>query len=169
MPNHAAGALCPAIAELQSALRGIPDLAGVALGTIRHDGSRHTAGLAIDIMLHSRRPAEKAKADRIIAALIDMHPQMQWFDLIYTDWNPDGTPFHFHIPGNRLYAGRHLQKSPVGAQTGAAHINHIHLDWCNYRMRIKPDETTYVYDWPPEARRTGFGYPFMATFATVTP
>ena len=96
----------PAIAEVKISLRAaIPELVPAAkLGTIRFDHSRHTAGLAIDIMLDSRNAYEKMMADDIIAALIKLHSRMQWFDLIYTDWKADKTPFYFHIPGNPLYA-----------------------------------------------------------------
>lgn len=70
MANHPAATESPAVAELVRALRNaVPECRG-HLATIRHDGSRHTAGLAVDIMLDSRIAAQKAVADRIIEALI---------------------------------------------------------------------------------------------------
>ena len=52
MANHLAKTVCPALAELARALQGvIPELRGNKIGTIRNDGSRHTAGLAGDFML----------------------------------------------------------------------------------------------------------------------
>jgi hypothetical protein len=73
MPNHPRNTECPAVAELARALRGvIPELRAGGIGTIRQDGSRHTAGLAADIMLDSKNEYQKGIADDIIAALIDM-------------------------------------------------------------------------------------------------
>jgi hypothetical protein len=159
MANHPARQECPALAELVSALRGIPDLRGITLGTVRNDGSRHTAGVAIDIMLDSRAPDEREKAERVIAALVETHPLMGWYDLIYTN---------FHIPGNRAYAGRHLERTyGISADLAQAHINHVHVDWCDPALRVVPHETTFVYNWPAAAKNTGFGYPFMAAYATA--
>src|SRR5580765_6191967 len=105
MANHLAKKECPAVAELVRALQSvIPELRG-HIGTVRDDGSRHTAGLAADIMLDSANEYEKMIADDIIAALIDMQGQMRWHDILYTDWIPGARPrstlkpFHFHIPG----------------------------------------------------------------------
>src|SRR5262249_6458658 len=87
IPSHPANMECPAVAELKRALQGvIPELVGAGIGTIRHDASRHTAGLAADIMLDSTNPYEKGIADDIIAALIDMQEQIRWHDILYTDW-----------------------------------------------------------------------------------
>src|SRR5215469_1870884 len=118
MANHPARTECPALAELVSALRGvIPELRGAGIGTVRDDGSRHTAGLAADLMLDSRNPYKKGIADDIIAALIALQGRIRWHDIIYTDWTPRTTggaptPFHFHIPaGVGGYGGRPLQKN----------------------------------------------------------
>jgi len=141
---------CPAIKELKEALRlGVPILGSNKgkLGTIRNDGSRHTAGLAMDIMLDSRDPVEKTIADRIIDALVKTHGQMKWADLIYTDW--DGKkPVYFHIPGMPPYGGKNgmLKKNPTKSTLGMKHQNHIHIDWWAYN----PNK------WPAHARTTGF-------------
>ena len=161
MANHPASIECPAVAELVGALRGvIPELRGAGIGTVRNDGSRHTAGLAADIMLDSTDPYEKMIADDIIAALIDLQGQMRWHDIIYTDWVPAAggpRPFHFHIPGGGCgYGGRLLVKNPLNnAVLGRAHQNHIHVDWVDFSLRIAGD-STFVYDWPADASRTGF-------------
>ncbi len=163
MANHPANTECPAVAELVRALRGvIPELRSPhKVGTIRSDGSRHTAGLAVDIMLDSTNEYEKMIADDIIAALIDMQGQIRWHDILYTDWSggPGGrrVPFHFHIPGGGGgYGGRRLQKNPNNnLALGREHENHIHVDWVDFSMRI-PNDTTFVYDWPHDARSTGF-------------
>jgi hypothetical protein len=163
-PNHPAKVECPAVAEMVRALQSvIPELRG-HIGTVRDDGSRHTAGLAADIMLDSTDQYEKMIADDIIAALIDLQSQMRWHDILYTDWLPGSGPkappraFHFHIPGGGGgYGGKRLTKNlNPDVALGLAHENHIHIDWVDFSLRIK-DDTTFVYDWPSDARSTGFG------------
>jgi hypothetical protein len=162
MANHPANAECPALAELVHSLRSvIPELRGRGIGTVRNDGSRHTAGLAADIMLDSRNEYLKGIADDIIDALIALQPQIRWHDLIYTDWVDNGSgqtvPSYFHIPGGGGgYGGRRLQKNPVPAALGHDHENHIHVDWVDFSLRI-PGDRVFVYDWPHDARMTGFG------------
>jgi hypothetical protein len=142
---------CPAIQELRDALlAGVPLLATnpSKIGTIRADGSRHDAGLAMDIMLDSRLPDEKAAADQVIQALVNTHGLMRWFDLLYTDWNLS-KPIYFHIPGMPPFGGPNgmLKKNPNNdKKLGKAHENHIHVDWFD----LNP--TT----WPPSAKKTGF-------------
>src|ERR1700728_3649287 len=102
----------PAVAELARALQGvIPELRAGGIGTIRQDGSRHTAGLAADIMLDSKNEYQKGTADDILAARIDMQGQMRWHEILYTDWLPGPTSasparaFHFHIPARAAGCG----------------------------------------------------------------
>lgn len=140
----------PAIKELRDALlEAVPILAAnpKKIGTVRNDGSRHTAGLAMDIMLDSRDLVEKLAADEIIAALVKVHAQMRWFDLIYTDWN-NGKPSYFHIPGMPPFGGPNgmLKKNPTSAKLGKQHENHIHIDWFSGSST----------EWPAQARNTGF-------------
>jgi len=160
MANHPANTECPAVAELRRSLQGvIPELRGNGIGTIRSDASRHTAGLACDIMLDSTNEYQKGIADDIIAALIALHPVMRWHDILYTDWRPGNPrlPFHFHIPGGGGgYGGTPLVKNPQNnVALGNAHHNHIHVDWVDFSLRI-PGDNTFVYDWPADARSTGF-------------
>ncbi|MGA2982932.1 MAG: hypothetical protein ABSG32_03915 [Terriglobia bacterium] len=166
MPNHSAKNECPAVAELRRALQGvIPELRGNGIGTIRQDGSRHTAGLAADLMLDSTNSYQKMIADDIIAALIDMQGQIRWHDILYTDWLPGNPPkpFHFHIPGGGGgYGGTRLVKNPnKDVALGLAHQNHIHVDWVDFSLRI-PGDTVFVYNWPPDARSTGFAAGLMS-------
>jgi hypothetical protein len=167
MANHPEKTECPALAELVRSLRAvIPELKGGGIGTIRADGSRHTAGLAADIMLNSKNEYQKMMGDEIISALIDLQSQIRWHDIIYTDWvaNPAGGPpraSHFHIPGGGGgYGGHRLAKNPVGLALGLEHENHIHVDWVDFSLRIKGD-TKFVYDWPADARSTGFASALM--------
>jgi hypothetical protein len=157
MPNNFSES--PAVAELKSALRGV--LPSVVLGTVRMDKSRHTSGLAIDIMLDSKTPDEKFIADAIIAALIDTHGQSRWSDLIYTDWTDKGDPDYFHIPGGgHGYGGKPLQKNPIDKGTGAMHVNHIHLDWVDFGL--KSGDVDDPFTWSSDAKRTGFSGAFQA-------
>jgi hypothetical protein len=164
MANHPSNTVCPALAELIRALQSvIPELRGNGIGTIRNDGSRHTAGLAADIMLDSTDDYEKMIADDIIAALIDMQGQIRWHDIIYTDWLPGSppAPFHFHIPGGGGgYGGHLLTKNPVAGALGKAHENHVHVDWVDFSLRI-PGDSVFVYDWPQDALSTGFATGLM--------
>jgi hypothetical protein len=141
---------CPAVKELQAALlAAVPLLAADSrkIGTVRNDGSRHTAGLAMDIMLDSRDLVEKSVADNIITAVVKVHAQMRWADLIYTDWN-GGKPIHFHIPGMPPFGGPKgmLKKNPTSKKLGEQHMNHIHIDWW----------AGNATKWPPHASTTGF-------------
>jgi hypothetical protein len=165
MANHLPNTECPAVSELVRALQAvIPELRGRGIGTIRQDGSRHTAGLAADIMLDSKNGYQKGMADEIIEALIAMQSAMGWHDILYTDWLPGDPPqpFHFHIPGGGGgYGGTRLKKNPnTDLALGRAHENHIHIDWVDFSLRI-PDDTVLVYNWPPDAMKTGFGPALM--------
>jgi hypothetical protein len=138
------------VKELQEALlAAVPLLAAdpAKIGTVRTDGSRHTAGLAMDIMLDSRDTTEKSVADTIIDALVKMHARMRWADLIYTDWT-NGKPSHFHIPGMPPFGGPKgmLKKNPTSKKLGEDHVNHIHIDWWSGNAT----------KWPPHASTTGF-------------
>ena len=170
MANHAANTECPAVAELVRALRSaVPMLATGRIGTIRQDGSRHTAGLAVDIMLSSQDDAEKAVADSIIAMLISLQGKIGWHDILYTDWTPGTppTPFHFHIPGGGGgYGGRRLEKNANHDKAlGKAHENHVHVDWVDFSLRI-PGDSVFVYDWPLDAKKTGFASDVIAALQT---
>ena len=160
---------CPAIKALHGLFTSV--FPGIPVGTWRRgsgprgDPDRHTAGLAIDIMLDSRDDDEKALADALIDAFIKHHAKMKWYDMIYVDWPGETTPYYFHIPGNRIYAGDLLKKNNTSVATGEAHRNHIHLDWCNYKL--KASEPADVYDWPAEASQIGFVGDLQAEFDAI--
>jgi hypothetical protein len=48
---------------------------------------------------------------------------------------------------------------------GIAHENHIHVDWVDFALRTVPHEDASVYDWPPDARSTGFAAGLMDRLA----
>ena len=153
---------CPAIVELKAALLEAVPILGAdpkKLGTVRNDNSRHTAGLAMDIMLDSRDMVEKLVADQIIEAVVNVHPKMRWSDLIYTDWN-GGKPVYFHIPGMPPFGGPKgmLKKNPTSESLGSQHKNHIHIDWWAFNDK----------EWPPHASTKGFKTALVAEL-TKTP
>jgi hypothetical protein len=133
----------PAIAELKAALLAAVPLLRAnpgKIGTTRPDGSRHDAGLAMDIMLDSRDAAEKTVADRIIDAVVEIHARMKWSDILYTDWNGSKASF-FHIPGAPPFGGPNgmLKKNPnKNLKLGQDHINHIHIDWWTGNATMLP-------------------------------
>ena len=140
---------CPAIRELKAALLATNTILTPAkLGTTRPDGSRHDAGLAMDIMLDSRAIGEKPLADQLIDAFVALHAKMKWSDILYTDW--DGSrPVFFHIPGAAPFGGPNgmLKKNPNhNLKLGMDYLNHIHIDWW----------TGDPSNLPPSSRTAGF-------------
>jgi hypothetical protein len=71
-------------------------------------------------------------------------------------------PFHFHIPGGGGGMEGTASKKTVNNnnELGKAHENHIHVDWVDFSRRI-PGDTVFVYDWPQDARSTGFSAGLM--------
>jgi hypothetical protein len=138
----------PAIRELKAALlEGVPLLSSqpYKLGTVRDDGSRHTAGMAMDIMLDSRDYVEKAVADAIIDALINTAGMMRWGNILYTDW-PGAKPFFFTIgfmPPYGSGSGKPKKRKNGKEALGKAHIDHIHIDWFNFNpTKVSPHSQT---------------------------
>jgi hypothetical protein len=153
---------CPAVIEFKATLLEAVLILGAnpgKVGTIRNDDSRHTAGLAVDIMLDSRDVLEKAVGDQIVQAVVNVHARMKWSDLIYTDWI-GGAPYFFHIPGMPPYGGKNgmLKKNTTTKALGEQHINHIHIEWWDQNPK----------EWPAFANTTGFKTPLI-TELTKTP
>ncbi len=152
----ARGVECPAIAELKSVLNIV--FPSVETGTTRFPSpaDRHTSGIAMDVMLDIREPEEKALADGIINVLIRHHPQMQWSDIIYSDWNPDGSIFYYHIPGGgHGYGGKPLERNRYTGDT--KHTNHFHIDWVDFGMKNPmPLYLQDPYQVSVAAEKTGF-------------
>jgi hypothetical protein len=152
----ARGIECPAIAELKRALNGI--FPSVETGTIRFPvpADRHTSGLAMDVMLDIRESEEKALADGIIGVLIKHHRAMQWSDIIYSDWNPDGSIAYYHIPGGgHGYGGTPLARNNYTADK--EHTNHFHIDWVDFKLKNPaPLFQSDPYQWSTAAKTTGF-------------
>jgi hypothetical protein len=95
---------CPAIKELKAALFEAVPIIGSdhsKIGTQRSDNSRHTAGLAMDIMLDSRDPVEKSVADDLIAAFVKLHSTT-----LSTRTGTEENRFIFTYPDSRRMAER---------------------------------------------------------------
>jgi len=139
------GVECPAVKELKLALKmAVPN---IWVATIAGEESRHTAGLAMDVMLHSQSPAQKPVADAIIDALVSLAPQIGWYDLIYVDWDIDGMAFGFQMPYLSRDKGTPLEKHRTDAGTTSDHKNHLHIDWWPGKG---------INKWPATANNSGF-------------
>lgn len=152
----ARGIECPAIAELKSVLNSV--YSSVETGTTRFPvpADRHTSGVAMDVMLDIREPEEKALADGIISVLIKHYSLMEWSDIVYSDWNPDGSIFFYHIPGGgHGYGGTPLARNSYTQDK--EHTNHFHIDWVDFGLKNpEPLFREDPYQWSSAARKTGF-------------
>jgi hypothetical protein len=155
---------CPAIQELKVALRGV--LPSVDLQTIakKTPGTRHTSGIAMDIMLDMREPREYELANAVIAAVTDetIYSAMRWSDLIYSAWAGSGI-YHYHIPGKEYhgYGGTPLKPNDYTADTD--HEAHIHIDWVDFaKKNPMPQYLTDPYQWTSAAETTGFSAKLQA-------
>lgn len=148
---------CPAIQELANTLEAC--LPSITLLTTNNasPGTRHTAGLAIDIMLDVTRTQQRQLAHGIIDVLVRRHASMLWSDLIYSDY--DGRAIsYFHIPARGGFAGPAgmLRRNPYTADT--RHGDHIHLDWVDLSLKSTGAEYQRIpYRWSAAARTVGFG------------
>ena len=138
---------CPAIAELADTIeRRFPAITLLTTNNVS-PGTRHTAGLAIDIMLDSTKPAQRSRAEGMIAAFIKLEAKMLWSDLIYTD---------YHIPtGRGGYGGTRLK--PNSYKQDTRHLDHIHMDWVDFSLKnVGALYTRIPYKWSAAANTTGF-------------
>lgn len=104
----------------------------------KKDGTlnRHDAGLALDLILFADRPSEQQLANEIIEAFLECRPEMQWYSVIYMN-------FQYDRNGNR---------SPY-TETNK-HMTHIHIDWFSDSLYVQAGKTSIP--WPPQAYTTGF-------------
>lgn len=150
------GVECPAIAEFKTVLNSV--FPSVETGTIRFPdpADRHTSGVAMDVMLDIREPDEKALADGIISVLIKHHKLMEWSDIIFSDWNPDGSISYYHIPGGgHGYGGTPLARNNYTSDK--KHTNHFHIDWVDFNLKNpQPEFLKDPYQHSAAAKKTGF-------------
>jgi hypothetical protein len=145
---------CPAAAELHQVLRtNIPLLAGKykevngkmldRLQLPSESGlTRHTAGLALDIVLFKSNPQERALAHHIFQLFLEYKHRINWLGLIYenTACNQNGQPLSY-TKDNK-------------------HWTHIHIDWLIWESVQWKDNivggTAVKIPWPAVAHTTGF-------------
>jgi len=78
---------CPAIAELADTLeRVFPDITLFTTNNVS-PGTRHTAGVAIDIMADVARTEQRTRAHHIMNVLVAQWSGMRWSDLIDSDYD----------------------------------------------------------------------------------
>ncbi|MEP6847759.1 MAG: hypothetical protein ABI999_02810 [Acidobacteriota bacterium] len=160
----------PAIITLSEAIEGRFPSIGLLTTNNEHPGTRHTAGLAIDIMLEVRQANEHRRADQLIDVFVRLHRQMRWSDLIYSDYDGTTTTY-FHIPGGGGFGrpGHMLERNPYTQDT--RHSNHIHLDWVNLAQEFRNQGDEYrriPYLWSPAATNTAFGPALVAELAALS-
>lgn len=150
--------ISPAIATLMTVLKDEFPNVRLDAGNNIQPGTRHTSGIALDIMLNYKRDADARIGRRIMAGLVKNFEAMQWSAFIFTVRNPgSGGPVHFWVRGadGTGYGGRKLKAGNYSADT--RHEDHIHIDWVNFSM--KNTGATYAtnpYRQPPSSERTGF-------------
>lgn len=147
---------CPAIAEFADALeRAFPSVTLFTTNNVS-SGTRHTSGLAIDIMLDVTKTDRRQLAHGIIGVLVNNWSQMKWSDLIYSDYDGQ-TISYFHIPAGGGYGGGNglLRRNPYTQDT--RHGDHIHLDWVDFKLKNTGAEYSRIpYKWSSAAQTTGF-------------
>jgi hypothetical protein len=154
----------PAIAALADALEAA--FPSVVLLTTNNEspGTRHTSGLAIDIMLDVTNASQRGIAHAIIDTLVARHSRssgglesLTWSDLIYSDYN-GSTISYFHIPGlsgSNGYGGTLLKRNPYTEDQ--KHGDHIHVDWVDFSLKNdKPEYYRIPYKHSAAAKQDGF-------------
>lgn len=131
-------------------------------------GTRHTAGLAIDIMLDVRTAGERTRAHALIDVFVRLHGVMKWSDLIYSDF--EGTTVtYFHIPAGGGFGGPNgmLRRNPYTADT--RHGDHIHLDWVDLSLKNTGAEFLRIpYRWSDRANGSSWGSSLASELASVS-
>ena len=156
---------CPAIAELADTLEAcFPSITLLTTNNVS-PGTRHTAGLAIDIMLDVTKKDQRQLAHGIIDVFINHHSLMMWSDLIYSDFDGKSISY-FHIPARGGYGGQMLKRNPYTSDT--RHGDHIHLDWVDFSLKNEGQEYLRIpYKWSDAAKKTGFSDVLSASFRTL--
>jgi hypothetical protein len=99
------------------------------------DNDPHREGRAVDIVLLSNDPSQKAEADELVRLFRRMVDTMQWGWLIYNkrQWSPTGaeTP--------RLFRAKNADETPAeytDRKTKFEHVTHIHVEWENHKKDL---------------------------------
>ena len=108
--------------------------------------TRHTAGLALDIILFNSNPVERALAHHLFKLFLEYKHHMNWLGLIYEN----------------VALNRH--GNPLSYTQDNKHRTHIHIDWLIVEDVTWTDErnadgkpvVAKTIPWPGEAHTTGF-------------
>lgn len=154
----------PAINEIARAIEAVfPNITLLTTNNVS-PASRHTVGLAIDIMLNVTTARERSLAHSMIDIFVSRHREMLWSDLIYSDYDGQAISY-FHIPARAGYGGPRgmLSRNPYLADT--RHGDHIHLDYVDWSLKtIGPEFQTNPYRWSDAACTTGFRETLISDF-----
>jgi hypothetical protein len=158
---------CPAIAELADTLeKAFPDITLFTTNNVS-PGTRHTAGVAIDIMADVTKAEQRRRAHHIMNALVANWSALRWSDLIYSDF--DGSSIsYFHIPAAGGFGGPigMLRRNPYTSDT--RHGDHIHLDWVDFSLKNDGALAQRIpYRWSDAAHTTGFAGQLASALAAA--
>ena len=150
---------CPSISELAETIEHcFPEITLFTTNNVS-PGTRHTSGLAIDIMLDSTKAAARGRAEGMIAVFIKLQQKMMWSDIIFTD---------YHIPAGRAgYGGTPFKPNSYTADR--RHFDHIHMDWVDFSLKNSGAEYNRIpYKWSAAAKTTGFGTELFAELKSLS-
>jgi hypothetical protein len=146
---------CPAVVELKNVLatsipflnenytEGTKSLPRLQLPSDGNALTRHTAGLALDIILFKNNPLHRALAHHLFKTFLEYKHRMNWLGLIYE-----------HTACNKF-------GQPLNYTKDDKHDTHIHIDWLIYEQvewagGVEGGTATKI-PWPAVAHTTGFG------------
>jgi hypothetical protein len=153
---------CPAVKTLDSVLRSkfpllngsFKDVNGKLSQRLQTGGNpRHQMGVCLDILLFSMEwkidpsvdwKSEKALAENLVRAFIDVKDDMKWTEIILQDrffWEPE----YYRAYGK-----------------DRAHFTHIHIDWMTNSLKGKGKSEAEIIKSSPHADHTGFMAPLIA-------
>jgi len=148
----------PAIETLKKVLKAEFPQVDTQTGIGNQPASRHTSGIALDIMLNYKNDNDAKIGRRIMAGLAKNLDAMQWSAFIFTVRNARTRgPVHFWVRGadGTGYGGRKLEAGNYTADT--RHEDHIHIDWVNFGMKNTGAEyTVNPYKQSQAAQLAGF-------------
>jgi hypothetical protein len=146
---------CPAIAELADMLEALHPNVGLWTTVHASPGTRHTAGVAIDIMLDVTKTDQRTLGHRLIDAFVKHQAAMMWSHILYSDFI-GGKISYFQVPAGRGgYGGKPFVRQPYTNDT--RHGDHIHMDWVDFNQKNTGAEYQRIpYKWTENAKKTGF-------------
>jgi hypothetical protein len=144
---------CPAVKELADTIAQVrPNLTLHSIA-VASPGTRHTSGVALDIMLPE---ADRAWGNKLVDALIARYEAIRWSSIIYASRGRSGLNYYWVGAGKHGYSGDRKTKRLYTQDT--RHGDHIHIDWVDFNLkRTGAAYNTNPYIWSEDAKTTGFG------------